>query len=378
MDSFLGQVVPEENLGGARALVDAASGVMEIRAYRWVEPEEMRKAAIATSAPALELRGRLLVPSESAYQALVGPFRALGHVLLMRAEGGDQLILAVRGELPRRAGRNGVAVTLFLLTLLSVLWIGSLYEGGSGGVDGLLAGWPFALSLLGILMAHEMGHFLVARWQRIPASLPYFIPMPLSLLGTMGAVIQTTAPPRNRRALLLLGAAGPLAGMVVAIPVLILGLSTSTVQPMVMGEGSFTEGNSLLYLGLKLLIFGKVLPGNGEDVFINSVALAGWAGMLVTALNLIPAGQLDGGHIAYALLGRRAKWLTWVVFAGLVAMIPLWEGWILWAGIVLLLGRVHSVPLDDVTSLGPTEKAIGLAALALFLLVFMPIPLTIH
>lgn len=378
MDGFFEQVVPAEELPGVRGLVEAASSLMEVRALRWVDPEGMRRMGIATRVPALELRGRLLVDSRWAYDLVSERFRALGYVLLLREEGGERVAFAVRGELPRRAGRNGVAGVLFGLTLLSVLWIGSLYEGGSGGPQDLWMGVPFAASLLGILMAHEMGHFLVAKWQRVPASLPYFIPMPLSLIGTMGAVIQTTAPPRNRRALLLLGAGGPVAGMVVALPVLIIGLAASTVRAVPMDGSSFQEGNSLLYIGLKLLIFGRFLPSNGEDVFINSVALAGWAGMLVTALNLIPAGQLDGGHIAYAVLGRKARWLTWVVFAALLALSPLWEGWLLWAGLVLLLGRAHSVPLDDVTPLRAGERIIALVALIIFVLVFIPIPLVVH
>ncbi|MGI5835655.1 MAG: site-2 protease family protein [Chloroflexota bacterium] len=369
--------VPADPMEGAKELADAAAPLMGIRSYRWVEPEEMRRMGVATGTPALELRGRLLIDSQQAYKILSEKYRSMGYVAFLREDGQDHLVLAVRGVLPRRAGRDRVAVVLFFLTLLSVLWIGSLYESGGQEVS-ILAGWPFALSLLGILMAHEMGHFLVAKWQKVPASLPYFIPMPLSLLGTMGAVIQTTAPPRNRKALLLLGAAGPLAGMVVAIPVLIIGLSSSSVHPVPLDGSSFQEGNSLLYAWLKYLIFGRFLPSNGEDVFINSVALAGWAGLLVTALNLIPAGQLDGGHIAYAVLGRKARWLTWLVIGALLALSPLWEGWLLWAGLVFFLGRIHSVPLDDVTPLGPKERAIALVTLALFVLVFIPIPMAIH
>jgi len=372
MDGSLDYVVPEE-ASVARRLLGAASEVMGVREYRWVERGSPGRATTASASPALELRGRLLVDSRRAYDTLSESFRAMGYVLLLKEEGEDHVALALPGELPRTAGRNGVAVVLFALTLLSVLFVGSAYEGATEWPQGLLAGVPFAASLLGILMAHEMGHFVVARWYRVPASLPYFIPMPLSLLGTMGAVIQTTAPPRNRRAQLLLGAAGPLAGIVVAIPVLLIGLSTSQVHGVY--NGGFQEGNSLLYAGLKLLVFGRFLPSNGEDVFINSVALAGWAGMLVTAMNLIPAGQLDGGHIAYALLGRRARWLTWIVVAGLLILSPLWEGWLLWAGLVLLLGRAHSVPLDDVTPLTPREQAVALVALSLFVLVFVPIPL---
>ncbi|HEX2923210.1 MAG TPA: site-2 protease family protein [Chloroflexota bacterium] len=366
-----------EEPGEARALVDAASAVMEIRSVRWGSngPSGVVGRPLPPRDPAVELRGRLLMDSDRAYDLLSGQFKALGYVLLFRSDGDDHVALGIPGELPTSAGRRWVSVGLFFATLLSVLWVGAEYEGVP---DNLLAGWPFALSLLGILMTHEMGHYLVARWQKIPASLPYFIPMPLSLLGTMGAVIQTNVPSRNRRSLLLLGAAGPLAGMVVALPVLFIGLAGSTVGDFRPLPGSFQEGNSLLYLALKLYQFHMVLPSGNLDVFINSVALAGWAGLLVTGLNLIPAGQLDGGHVAYALLGRRARWLNWIVVGVMLALSPLWEGWLLWAGLVLLLGRVHSVPLDDITPLGTREKLLAFACLLLFVLVFIPVPLRIY
>jgi membrane-associated protease RseP (regulator of RpoE activity) len=377
MDSAQEYVEAFDEPGEARALVDAASEVMEIRSARWAKGGlgGVVGRPLPPGDPALELRGRLLVDSDQAYERLSSRFKALGYVLLLRKDGGDHVAVGIPGELATSAGRTWVAVGLFCATLLSVLWVGAEYEGVP---DNLLAGWPFALSLLGILLAHEMGHYLVARWQKVPASLPYFIPMPLSLLGTMGAVIQTKAPSRNRRSLLLLGAAGPLAGMVVALPVLFIGLSNSVVADFSRAPGSFQEGNSLLYLAAKLFQFHMVLPSGTQDVFISSVALAGWAGLLVTGLNLIPAGQLDGGHIAYALLGRRARWLNWIVVGVLLALSPLWQGWLLWAGLVLLLGRVHSVPLDDVTPLGGREKALALACLVLFVLVFIPVPLTIY
>jgi len=377
MDSSQEYVDAFAQPGEARLMIEAASEVMQIRSAKWKKEglTNVVGRSVPPGDPALELRGRLLVDSDRAYGQLSERFKSLGYVLLLRKDGDDQVALAIPGELAVSGGISWVAVGLFFATLLSVLFVGAEYEGTP---DNLLAGWPFALSLLGILLSHEMGHYLVARWMNVPASLPYFIPMPLSLLGTMGAVIQTKAPTRNRRSLVLLGAAGPLAGMVVALPVLFFGLSTSQVGFMQPGVASFQEGNSLLYAAAKLLTFGQVLPSGNMDVFINSVALAGWAGLLVTGLNLIPAGQLDGGHIAYALLGRRARWLNWVVVGVLLALSPLWQGWLLWAALVLVLGRAHSVPLDDVTPVGTTEKVIALVCLALFALVFMPVPLTFN
>jgi len=348
---------------------------MAIRTVRWRDQglEQIIGRPMPVGDPVLEVRGRLLVESERAYQRLSHRFSELGHVLMLREDKGEHVILAVPGSLPTEAGRPMLAVALFAATLLSVLWVGAEYEQAAG----LVGGWPFAASLLGILLAHEMGHYLVARRLGVPASLPYFIPMPLSLLGTMGAVIQTRAPTRNRRELLLLGISGPLAGVVVAVPVLLLGLSTSQIGYVPPGMAAFQEGNSILYAWLKYLVFHRMLPSGGMDVFINSVALAGWAGLLVTALNLIPAGQLDGGHVAYALLGSKARRLTWAVVGALVALSLLWQGWLLWAGLVLILGRVHAVPLDDVTPLRTREKLLAAAGIVLFILVFIPVPMSI-
>jgi hypothetical protein len=377
MDSLTRLDPPAEESLATRRLLNVVSSVLEIRSVEWMDRGvgALVGRPVGADTQALQARGRLVIDSKSAYDVLSRAFEPLGYVPLLRKDGRDDVVLGLPGELPKRAGRNRVSIALFVATLLSVLWVGAMYEGKAN----ILEGWPFALSLLGILMAHEMGHYVVARWFGVPASLPYFIPLPLSLIGTMGAVIQMKAPPRDRRALLLLGAAGPLAGMVVAVPVLIFGLMTSgDPMPIPQGQGFFQEGNSILYASLKVMVFGQFLPSNGMDVFINSIALAGWAGLLITALNLIPAGQLDGGHIAYALLGRRARYLTWAVVGALLPLSLLWPGWLLWAGLVLFLGRVHSVPLDDVTPLGAFEKKIGALAVFLFILVFVPIPLAFN
>ncbi len=375
MDSMVQNEPALESSDEGRRLVDIASEVMQVRSARWADRGLGRLIgrSIPAGEPAAELRGRLIVDANVAYERLAERYRVLGYVLLLRRDGDDDVAIAIPGSLPRTSGRPWVAVGLFLATVASVLWLGAMYEGVPGD---LLAGWPFALSLLGILVAHEMGHYVVARWLKVPASLPYFIPMPFSPFGTMGAVIQTKAPTVNRRALLLLGASGPLAGLIVTLPVLFLGLSTSPVDFVQPGSGSIQEGNSLLYAGMKLLVFGQVLPSGHMDVFVNSIAWAGWAGLLVTGLNLIPAGQLDGGHIAYALFGRHARWLTWGVVAGLLALSPLWEGWILWAALVLFLGRAHAVPLDDVTPLRDRDKLLAALCLLLFVLVFIPVPMT--
>jgi membrane-associated protease RseP (regulator of RpoE activity) len=296
-----------------------------------------------------------------------------------------------------------VNVALFLATLLSVLYVGTIYALGYHDMIGaetsltealvtmplthLYMGIPFAATLLGILLTHELSHYFVARRYGSPVSLPYFIPIPVpDSLGTMGAVIVQRAPMRNRKAVFDIGIAGPLGGIIVAIPLLVLGLSLSSVGPIPPGVSAVTqEGNSLLYAALKYLVFGRFLPSNGVDVWLHPVAWAAWAGLLVTMINLIPVGQLDGGHISYALLGRRAQTLGYTI---IVAML-VWGGWLslngnsasgfwlLWGFLNLVMNRRHPPPLDDASGLDPRRIALGLLMLLIFVALFMPTPLQI-
>ena len=236
-----------------------------------------------------------------------------------------------------------------------------------------------------MLLGHELGHFVAAVVHRVPASLPMFIPMPISPFGTMGAVIEMPERIRSRNALLDIGAAGPLAGIVVAIPVLVIGLSQSEVRPL--EPGGFLEGQSLLYLLLKRLVVGPI--PEGHDVFLTSTAFAGWTGLLVTMLNLLPVGQLDGGHVAYALfgarqnkLGRLFHALLPVLFVGNYAVFQDAQPgmvWVIWFVLLAILGRVSGgfehPPTDEGETLSPARKAIAVGTLLLFVLIFMPTPL---
>ena len=311
---------------------------------------------------------------------------------------------ATRASLKQKA-RYLPNIALFALTCVTVAkaatdlfgpetsWFAPVQLGGR-----LFSTWPFVLSLMGTLLAHEMGHYLVARFHGVEAGLPIFIPIPFGM-GTFGAVI--AMPPTNdRNKLVDIGAAGPLAGLIVAIPVLIYGLMHSQIGPRVSG---LLEGNSLLYLGIKLLITGKMLPGDGLDVQLHPVAFAGWAGLLVTMVNLMPIGQLDGGHIAYAYFGRRqditSRWLqrlllpfaivvyayvvvehvfrgiSWIhaILAGLGAAV-----WIVWWGMLHLLRRFTGggghPPVND-GPLTAARRRLCIFMAVLFILLFMPIPL---
>ncbi|GAB4272979.1 MAG: site-2 protease family protein [Candidatus Promineifilaceae bacterium] len=274
-----------------------------------------------------------------------------------------------------------VNLVLFLLTVLSTLFIGATYEVQNAETfnDLLLQlwrGWPFSLSILLILGAHELGHYFAARYHKVPVTLPYFIPMPFTIIGTMGAFIRLKAPVKNRRALMDIGAAGPWAGMLFAVPILLYGLATSEVG---VPGGGYLEGNSILYALAKIVVFGRFLPSGGQDVLLNSVAWAGWVGTLVTGLNLIPLGQLDGGHVTYVLLGKQAKQLFWPFIIGL-ALLSFFTGsttWLFWIVLLFFLGRGYAEPLDDVTELDGKRRIWAVLTLILFILVFIPVPLTL-
>ncbi len=346
----------------------------------------------------IAFRGQVYGDTETAFEHMTQRFATYGYTASLRdrPDGGHEVI-AVKGVMERKPGRVWINAILFLATLLSVLYIGAagaLQEAGMITAESPEAltvllthlhwGLPFAGTLMGILLAHELSHYFVARRYGSPVSLPYFIPMPLSLMGTMGAVIVQRAPMRNRKALFDIGIAGPLGGLIVAIPLLILGLALSSVAPPPPDvDVVLQEGNSLLYVGVKYLMFGKILPSNGEDVWLHPVAFAAWAGLLVTMINLIPVGQLDGGHAIYALLGRRAWGLGYIVIAAMVG----WGGWLLmsgneaggfwltWGFLNLLLNPRHPPPLNDATRLDGRRIALGLLMLAIFILTFMPAPL---
>ncbi len=295
-------------------------------------------------------------------------------------------------------------VVFFVLTVLSVFWTGaSLQDGSVAGPLQIWTGWPFAVPLMSILIAHESGHYIAARLHRVPASLPFFIPLPkLSPFGTMGAVIGMSGRIRSRIALLDIGAAGPLAGMVVALPVLAFGLSWSQVGANP-AHDYFEEGQSLLYLFMKRVFVGHI--PDGLDVQLHPTAYAGWVGLLVTMINMLPWGQLDGGHIAYALFGRRQnEFARWVRFSllGLFAynvlkfVLPAvlhrsTQGvgfaistslfWLIWFAVTGIIGRFSGGadhPPFEPGELGRGRRAVAWLCLIMFVVLFMPTPQAVY
>jgi membrane-associated protease RseP (regulator of RpoE activity) len=277
-------------------------------------------------------------------------------------------------------------IVLFLLTIFTTLWAGSYqaYQGPIRGPwdfllahpDTLWRGIPFAGALLFILTTHELGHYLLSRIHRVPASLPLFIPGPPHFIGTFGAIIRMRGPILGRRALFDIGVAGPLAGFVVAVAALVVGLSLSTVVERTGAQGLHL-GEPLLLQFMSWLVIGPVPPES--DIILHPIGFAAWFGLFITSLNLIPIGQLDGGHVAYALWGGRQRIMA---FAFIPILLVLgfvgWPGWFLWAFMAGIWGLGHPPVMDPSTPLGRGRTIVGWIALVVFVLTFVPKPFFIQ
>ncbi len=286
----------------------------------------------------------------------------------------------------RDAGIHG---GLFVAACVTTYWFGGL---------------AFSGTLMGILLCHEMGHYVMARRHGVDVSLPYFIPMPPQFtFGTMGAVIKMKSAIADRNALIDVGAAGPLAGLVVAVPLLLIGLTRSELS--LLEEGMVLEGNSIFYLSAKYLVFGQLLPSGSLDVHLHPMAFAAWVGILVTFINLIPIGQLDGGHVMRAWIGDRHERLSArlhtallavavAVFGGMVVVarsrdVP-WDDaamwavsgalpWVTWTILLALLRRAgdgnYHPPVGDGNPLTPGRRRLAAIVLVVFVLIFTPVPM---
>lgn len=273
-----------------------------------------------------------------------------------------------------------VNLALFVGTVATTLVAGALLKGINPFASLWLTireGFSFSFTLLAILGIHELGHFLMSRRWGVEATWPFFIPVPPPFIfGTMGAVIKMKSPVPNRDALFDIAVAGPLAGFVVAVPAVILGLKLSTVHPHLPTKGgALLFGGSLLFNGLVHLILGVDMVA--FDVILHPVAVAGWVGLFVTALNLLPFGQLDGGHIVYSLFGRRQGLAAGLMAAALVPLSYLWQGWIIWLALIFFVGFRHPPVTDEGYPLTSGRRFLGLATIGIFILTFTPVPLTI-
>ncbi|MBI5599231.1 MAG: site-2 protease family protein [Deltaproteobacteria bacterium] len=288
-----------------------------------------------------------------------------------------------QGRLVGRHTRPKVILpaTLFLATVVTTMTVGAFYEGANPLKNplSLLKGIPFSAPLLFILGTHELGHFFASRRHGVASTLPFFIPAPPvpPFIGTFGAVIKMKSPITTRRALVDIGAAGPLAGFIAALIVLAWGIRLSTVIPRPSFGEEFGLGTPLVFDLLSYLIAGPV--PDGYELSLHTVAFAGWIGLFVTSLNLLPIGQLDGGHIVYALFGAAHRWISLAVVAALVIFgIYSWPGWLVWAALSTIIGIRHPPVVDSNIPLGALRVVVSVLAMAVFILTFMPAPFYIR
>ncbi|HXF82966.1 MAG TPA: site-2 protease family protein [bacterium] len=317
-----------------------------------------------TVIPTADMRARFL--------ALRTRAAALGYLPLLRRRGG-RTVLAFIPRPPAEPWRWGVNLVLFLATLGTTFLAGYLQSAGLSefGFPGSAvgSGLAFSLSLMAILVTHEMGHKVAAVLRGVDSSLPYFIPM-LPPIGTMGAVIITRTPSPNRDALMDVAAAGPIAGFLAAIPVLLLGVSRSLViDPR--GFQGISYPDPLI---LQWLVQAILHPPEGMVVLGHPILFAGWIGLLVTSLNLLPAGMLDGGHVVRALFGPRIHTVTSWLAAAIAAYFGYWLMALL---ILMLIRRGHPGPLDDVSPPSPSRIVVGVLLLAIFVLSAVPLRIAV-
>jgi membrane-associated protease RseP (regulator of RpoE activity) len=248
-------------------------------------------------------------------------------------------------------------IVLFVLTILSTYFVG---------------GALYSIAIMSILLAHEMGHYCMSRRYGIPSTLPFFIPFPFSPFGTFGAIIKMRGVVINKKALFDVGAAGPLSGFIVAVPCVLIGMKMSTVGAATPNAEYLRLGDPLLFKILEWLII-KPLPG--QEVFLHPIGYAGWVGLFVTALNLLPVGQLDGGHIIYSVFGEKSRWAYGLSIAALVALTVLYNpGWLALIVLLLIFGMRHPRPFDEETPLDRKRKIIAGVVLLVFILSFTPAP----
>ena len=341
------------------------------------------------SGRSLAFGGRLRLAPDRALEVLRGRLGPHGYTPFLREEEGTAWVYAVPMAEVTDRPNPWVNVVLFVATVFTTLLAGAWPLGGVSPGEilanptRLLVGLPFSASLLSILLFHEFGHYTLGRRHGMPISLPYFIPAPPPLfpVGTLGAVIRLRGPVRDRRSLFDMAVAGPLAGLVLAIPICVLGLELSSVIPMPPGSGAggLELGESLLLKLLERLVLGPIAADH--VVLLHPVGVAAWFGFFVTVLNLMPVGQLDGGHLVYALFARRHALISKLAVGALVLLGLVFRSttWVIWpALVVMLMGFQHSPPMDDITPLDGRRRALGVFSLLLLFLLLPPVPLSIR
>src|SRR5436309_934905 len=352
-----------------------------------LSPEAEIESLRTTIARYFSVYGVVVSPMALTFQVGVppggidAPFDALrielvpkDYIPTITQEKGETLVHVQRRPRPRFA-RTQVNLILLLVTVLTTTFFGGAWNWADYSGQPFLSaesigfgGLFFTLPLLTILGSHEMGHYLVAKRYKVQASLPFFLPS-VPPLGTFGAFISMRDPIPNRRALLDIGVSGPLVGFAIAIPVTLAGLALSAASP---ASGLTLAGEAIrpsILFSLLSLFFP--LP---SSFALHPLAFAGWVGLFVTAINLLPAGQLDGGHVARALLGRRQFYISWAAVLILFGLSAFYPGWFIFGFLILMLGVRHPPPLNDISRLDPRRIIVGIIAVVILLVTFVPQP----
>jgi len=311
-----------------------------------------------------------------------------GYIPMLRYEKGEHIIYII--QKPKKKEKSKwINASLLIATIITTILTGSILNMGHieiqtvdniqdiFSINNLFNGTVFfALPLMSILFVHEMGHYFTSKKHGIKTSLPFFIPIPPILpyfnIVTFGALISSSDPMPNKKALFDVGISGPLAGFIIAIPVTAIGITTSEIVPISnFPDGEVILGSSFLFIILSNMI--HTIP-EGFAINMNSTAFAGWVGLLITSINLLPAGQLDGGHIFRAVLGEKQKYVGWIA-----VFIMIFTGWTFFAIIiVLMMGMIHPPPLNDNTDIDMKRKALFFVALTILILCFIPFPISTY
>ncbi|MFN4293759.1 MAG: site-2 protease family protein [Thermoflexales bacterium] len=363
---YVAGAMPDRLPDGNEALMLLRARVAEVMAI-----EESQELA---AGQAVAFKGRLRIGAQEAFDRLKARFADLGYVPLLRESDSRerQEVMALKGSLQALlTQRPWVNLLLFLATVLTTTLFGGMFAaaltlGGGLSLYSILAsGVPFSLTLLAILAVHEFGHYVQARRHGVPVTLPYFIPVPLpGTLGTFGAFIQMRGAVEDRRALFDVGIGGPIAGLLVAVPLFVIGLAVATLA-----NDPPPPTRSYL-ITLLIALFRPEAMDYG--IIMNPVLLAARFGLVITALNLLPVGQLDGGHIAYAALGRQWARRVGLATVAVMAVLGLTASptWLIWMAFALFSGLNHAQPLNDITPLDLRRNVAFIGAFILFLSLF--------
>lgn len=271
----------------------------------------------------------------------------------------------------------GIHLILFVATVFTTLVAGALQQGINIMEEPLkiIKGYPFSISIMSILLGHEMGHYFASKKHKTKATLPYFIPAP-SIIGTFGAFIKMKSPILTRRALLDIGVSGPIVGFILSLVASIVGLNMSEVVTLQKHEEVFILGDSILFNLLVKLTFGSI--PEGKDVLLHPIAFAGWIGLFVTSMNLLPIGQLDGGHVAYAIFGRKHFYISRLMLIFIATLgVFVWYGWLVWAVLLIILGVDHPPIMFWESKIDRFRKTVGIISFIIFFLTFIPAPFKI-